>query len=45
MKTFPLRLLGLLLLIVAIVVPSCQALLQRGSTINPPPTFERSNGN
>jgi hypothetical protein len=42
MRTFPLRLLGLALLVVAIVVPSCQALLQRGSTVNPPPTFERS---
>ena len=36
MPTFLTRLLGLLLLTVAITIPSCQAVFQRGSSVNMP---------
>jgi hypothetical protein len=40
MTRLPLRLLGLLLLALAIAVPGCQALFPPTETVNPVPTFE-----
>ncbi|MGH9163129.1 MAG: hypothetical protein ACRD2X_24470 [Vicinamibacteraceae bacterium] len=41
MARLPFRLLGLLLLTVAIGVSGCQALFLPTETVNPVPTFER----